>query len=482
VSPAYTVPILHSDSAVLERAFRAAVGDLLGNVRPWPDAEHPQTTAERSSTSAQRSDRGDASSRPCLLAGLHYDRPWTRDASINAWNGLSMMWPDVARNTLESVLQESDDGVRIGGQYWDAIIWATGAWHHYLVTGDRDFLSRAYEAACTTIRYFEATELDETDGLFRGGACFMDGIAGYPDRYRNPDWASGIPGWADRHPQMRHPSGEGFPAKALSTNLLYWNAYRVLPQMAHALDREADVDWDERARRLAAAIEHGFRGHERSTLRYLVDPWGGCDRQEGLGWAFAIVLGFIDDEHMPMLVSNAHTTAHGIPSLWPDYERYQALGRGRYGRHGATVWPHVNAFWADACVRAGRRDEGFRELELLAHKADRDGHFAEIYHPDTGERYGGEQEAPSIRDFRTWVSEPRQSWCASGFVRMVLSVFFGLRVGSDGLSLDPWLPPGHERLSIEGVRFRGEPLDIAVQRRGGDVVALLNGRTERRTP
>jgi len=56
----------------------------------------------------------------------------TRDASINAWNGASLILPDVARNTLLSVLDRTDGGVRIGGQYWDCIVWTTGAWHHYL--------------------------------------------------------------------------------------------------------------------------------------------------------------------------------------------------------------------------------------------------------------------------------------------------------------------------------------------------------------
>ena len=39
---------------------------------------------------------------PVILAGLHYDTPWTRDAAINAWNGGSLILPEVSRNTLLS--------------------------------------------------------------------------------------------------------------------------------------------------------------------------------------------------------------------------------------------------------------------------------------------------------------------------------------------------------------------------------------------
>ena len=42
--------------------------------------------------------------------------------------------PEVSRNTLLSVLMRDPDSgrVRVGGQYWDAIIWAIGAWTYFL--------------------------------------------------------------------------------------------------------------------------------------------------------------------------------------------------------------------------------------------------------------------------------------------------------------------------------------------------------------
>ena len=441
----YKLPRLRSDSRELELAFRAAVGDLLGNVQPWTDGRTPI--------------------RECLLAGLHYDRPWTRDATINSWNGVSLLWPSLARDTLESALIQDKHGLRIGGQYWDAVIWASGAWNHYLVTGDQGFLKTVFDATRTSLALADEREFDPEDGLYRGGACFMDGIAGYPDRYLNPDWSSGIPGWADRHPDTRHPSGEGFPAKALSTNLLYMNAWRLLPEMAAELGHEIAAHWIDRAEELRSAVRKAFWDPGNARLRYLVDPWGGCNGQEGLGWALAIVCGLLTDEESTGLVARAHVTAHGIPALWPDYERYAGGDSpARYGRHGATVWPHVNAFWAEACATAGSRAAGWRELELLAGKVDRDDHFAEIYHPDTGRRYGGEQEDSGVRAIRTWRSEPRQSWCASGFIRMTTSVLFGAQPARDGLRFAPWLPEGLNRVAISGLEYRGHPLELELCR------------------
>ena len=92
-----TIPSLRTDNQTINEAFRIAIGDLMGNVQPFKDGllERPV---------------------PVILAGLHYDTPWTRDAAINAWNGASLILPEVSRNTLLSVLTRADGGVRIGGQ------------------------------------------------------------------------------------------------------------------------------------------------------------------------------------------------------------------------------------------------------------------------------------------------------------------------------------------------------------------------------
>ena len=113
------------------------------------------------------------------MAGLHYNRPWTRDSAINLWNGSSLIIPTVARDTLTSVLDNSKNNLRIGGQYW-AIIWVTGAWQHYLFTGDNQFLALAYKAGIHSIENLEATEFDPDDNLFRGPAVYGDGISAYP--------------------------------------------------------------------------------------------------------------------------------------------------------------------------------------------------------------------------------------------------------------------------------------------------------------
>ncbi len=143
--------------------------------------------------------------------------------------------PDVARNTLLAVLVRSGGKVRIGGQYWDAIVWVTGAWYHCLYTGDKCFLALALDVTKNSLEYFEQTEFDATDNLFRGPG-WSDGVTAYPDEYADAGGSSGILDWPTHNPGKMSRPGYGIPMKALSTNCLCYNACVTAEKMA-ALDQ-----------------------------------------------------------------------------------------------------------------------------------------------------------------------------------------------------------------------------------------------------
>ena len=393
------------------RALKIAIGDLVGNISPFKDGLLDEP-------------------RPCLLAGLDYDTPWTRDAAFNTWFGLGLLAPGVARNTLLSVLIREDDGkIRIGGQYWDAIIWAQGIWRYYLYTGDRTVLSTAFEAVANSLVYFEETEFDATDGLFRGGACFQDGVAGYPD-YFAPVGASysGIMNWVELSGSQRSHPGGGIPCKALSTNCLYFRAYQIAGLLARELGQAPDPAWHKKAVHLRAAINDRFWRENSGLYGYLIDAPGNDDRQEGLGLAFALLFGIADDAKAKRIFDKVYLSPHGIPCVWPTYKRYAQ--RSEFGRHSGTIWPQVNAAWALACHARGRSDLAERELSLLAEKACRDSEFVEVYHPETGIPYGGLQEEVSgqIEAFRVC---HRQSWCASGYIAMAVFCHLNIEISDD---------------------------------------------------
>ncbi|MDO8685105.1 MAG: hypothetical protein Q7J78_00370 [Clostridiales bacterium] len=65
----------------LNRTFRIALGELYGNIYPYKNGLLDKEV-------------------PVILAGLGYNTPWTRDASINTWNCGGLLYPEISKNTL----------------------------------------------------------------------------------------------------------------------------------------------------------------------------------------------------------------------------------------------------------------------------------------------------------------------------------------------------------------------------------------------
>ena len=89
-------PVLKTGKANLDKAFTLAVETLFKNT---PDS--------------------------LIKAGGAYGGEWTRDVSINSWNAAALLMPEKTAYSLWSVT--TDNRTFIGHQYWDHIIWVTGA-------------------------------------------------------------------------------------------------------------------------------------------------------------------------------------------------------------------------------------------------------------------------------------------------------------------------------------------------------------------
>lgn len=426
-----SLPCLETGQPLLDQAFRLALGCVAANT---------MTVQKGVLTEPQ----------PCLMAGLDYAQPWTRDAAINVYNAGAILDPVVAENTLRSVLEEQDGDTVIGGQYWDKIIWALGAERLWLVTGDQDFLRFAFGVIDRTLTQLEHDEQDSADGLFRGAAVYGDGVSAYPPKYRNPNLSSGIIRWPGLHPQEAAPVGGGLPMKALSTNCLYVEVYRILSRMAAALGLPGD-DYARKADMLKDAINRHFWNPSTGMYDYLC---GESDAQEGLGLSFAILFDIADEEQIASILAHVHVTEHGIPCVWPAFTPYDERG---YGRHSGTVWPHVQGFWARAMLKCGQHDRFCHELYTLAQHAVRDQQFAEIYHPEDGRIYGGWQEGGG--EYILWNSCNGQTWSATAFLGMVLDGLCGLT--PDGKPGIPYLPNGMQRLTLRNLYLRGKRTDLS---------------------
>lgn len=435
------IPVFKSDNPMINKAFRVAITDVIANVCPFKNGMLDEE-------------------KMCIIAGFGYTSPWTRDAAINTWNGTSLFISEETKNTLLSTLKKDDECVLIDGEYWDCIIWAIGAWQYYICTGDSEFLTLALVAIKNTLKHLEETEFDEMLNLFRGPACYGDGIAAYPDAYLGSG-QSGIIEYVRDHPENLADKGVGIPMHVLSTNCLYYYAYKLVGSMSDELNLEHDFTYDEKAENMKIAINKHFWLEGQKTYRYIVDDFGDCDYQEGLGISFAILFEIADEEKIKNIFEKVKITPQGIACVWPSFSRYLLPDGTGYGRHSGTIWPHVEAFFADAACKCGYNKMFENELKLLAARAVRDGHFAEIYHPYSGFIYGGRQE-----QWGTGIINcdniPKQTWSATGFLRLIFFNLFGMNITKDGITFNPTLALGVTEMSVENISYRGNMLNISV--------------------
>ena len=451
------VPYFYSDSKMLNRAARIAVGDIAGNCMPY-QAGLLQEEAT------------------CIMAGLDYDMPWTRDASINVMNALCLMDPETAKNTLLSVCEQREGRYYIIGQYWDRIIWAVGAWQYYLVSGDRDFLTLSADAIANSLEEMEQAEQDGATGLFRGAAVYGDGVAAYPDRYaRTIDHNSGILDWPQVNPAARAKQGYGLPMKALSTNCVYYAAYRIEEAMCRLLARDGSV-YGQKAQALGQAINRRFWNEKTGRYDYLLDEEGGCDAAEALGLSFAMLFGLADEQKADSIAAHTYVSQQGIPCVWPSFDRYR-IG-DNYGRHSGTVWPHAQGFWGMAMLRSGHQKAFEKELFTMAHRALTDAQFAEIYHPVSGTIYGGMQE-DGENGLRVWKSCEKQTWSATGFWSLIYYGIFGLQFGEESVTVRPCLPTSIDHAELKNLPYGDMMLTLIVDRGGNGPSSAVISREQK---
>lgn len=446
-------PYLITDNEKINTAYRMAMGTLVSNILPFRDGI---LTEEK----------------PVIIAGLGYDTPWTRDTAINIWNCGGFLCPDVSLNTLQSVMGKNEKGYFIDGQYWDAIIWVTGAWNYYLYTGDKEFLSMAYEASVNSLEFFEDTEFDSEIGLFRGAACYGDGVAAYPDIYASHGF-SGITWFPTECPELCADKGVGTPMFALSTNCLYYGAYVLVDKMAKILGKPQL--YADKAEAIRKNINEVFWNEGKGTYNYLHDPFGGCDYQEGMGIAFVILYGVADEEQIKKVLKNAHVTPHGMPCVWPTFERYIINDPEKdFGRHSGTIWPHIQGFWADAAAMTGNSEIFDNEFKAQTDNAVDNYQFAEIYHPMTGEIYGGWQEDNQDGIFLSY-PQPHQTWSATAYLRNVYMNLLGMKFEEDGVRFSPVKTKLLNEIKLLGFRYRGAVLDICITRTQEDSCFMIDG-------
>lgn len=456
----FMLPVLKTGNEQIDKAFRIALGDIVGNILPFKDGllENEENV---------------------FIAGMDYNTPWTRDAAINTWNGCGLLFPEISKNTLFSVLKQEDSKIVIGGQYWDAIIWVIGAWWYYIYTGDKEFIDFAFGVSQNALKYFESREFDKDLHLFRGAACYGDGVGAYPDVYLNTNGHSDITYWVEANPKKAAKEGFGLPMFALSTNCLYCKAYEITHLMSLEINKPCKSNWKQKSEDLKKAINKNFWNEDKGRYNYLVDSFGGSDFQEGMGQSFALLFNIANEEMKTKLFDNTYLSDFGIPCLWPIFQRYKNLGDTIFGVHNGSIWPHIQAFWAEAAVKANKQDVFFRELSSVAKNVCRDKQFGEYYSPFTGKIEFGHQEGWYMYpryEIHEWEPASRQTWSATAYIRMILYGLLGMEFNVNEINFKPNLPENMNNVSFKNLRYRNMILNLTIKGNGRNIKSYtING-------
>jgi len=420
-----------------------------------------------------------------LKAGGNYGGEWTRDIAINSWNAASLIRPDVAEHSLWSV---TNNRQTIGHQYWDKIIWVIAAWNHYLMTGNEQFLTQAYECSKNTMVQLEDSVFDQQYGLFTGPAVYQDGITAYDEPIYDPnrDNISYV---------LDHPNSHTI--KCLSTNAVYYEAYLLLAEMAKIKEPGATKTYLKKA----AALKKNFRKHlynkETGKLYYLIDHTGKKhEYTEALGVAYAIMFGLVSKKEAKVIISNIYQSENGIPCVYPSFPRHAP---DKPGRHNVMIWPHVNMFYASACATVGEKETFWFEVKKtaeLAINADKalkgtedgaqdakanakaapgkpKGNFHEIYTIE-GIPFGGYQCS------HPWPPLNHQTWCATGYLRAFYYHVCGMQPSVKGMNFAPIGMYDGSEVTLKNITYRKAVLNITVRGNGGKVKkCTINGVTSK---
>lgn len=396
-----------------------------------------------------------------LKAGADYGGEWTRDISMNSWNAVSLLRPEIAEYSLWSV---TNSHTSIGHQYWDKIIWTIAAWNHFLITGDEAFLKEAYECCQRTMRELEDSCFDRKYGLFMGPAVFQDGIAAYEEPIYDVRWDTIYSGVVN-YPNSR-------TIKCLSTNAVYYESYVCLAEMAGILQPKMAKVYLKKAETLKRNFRKHLYNSEEAKLYYLIDHTGKKHEfQEALGIAYAIMFGLVSESEARDILSKVYVSPFGIPAVWPHFQRYNDE---MPGRHNVMVWPQVNMYFASACAQVGDYEKCYFEMDNLTrlatqHDSDGEVNFHEIY-TTQGVPSGGWQGSWQ------WPPLNHQTWCATGYLRNYLYVVAGMDFQVDGLHFRPIGIPSGE-VVLKDIHYRNATLNIVVRGCGTQLASCtINGK------
>lgn len=376
-----------------------------------------------------------------LRTGAEWSGVWTRDISYSIYLAFAYHEPEIAKISLmkkvnrDRIIQDTGSGGA-----WpissDRTVWALAAWEVYKVTGDEEWLRQSYEIIRNTLEDDYKTIRAE-NGLYKGESSFLDWREQtYPKWMSNMDIAE---------------------SQNLGTNVVHYQAHRVLGKMAEALG-EPSEEYFNRAESIKNAIneqlwqeEKGYYGQYLYGRKFM----NLSERYEALGESLAVIFDVADENRSERIISESPLTAYGATSIYP-----QIPGIPPYHNNG--IWPFVQSYWNLAAAKAGNE-------AVLNHG------LAAIYRPAALFLSNYENFVAETGDYKgTEINSNRMLWSMAGNLAMVHRLFMGMQFEKDGLAFHPVIPGSYAGTkTLKNFPYRDAILNITVTGYGNETEEVL---------
>ncbi len=373
-----------------------------------------------------------------LRTGAKWSGVWTRDISYSIFLAFAYHEPEIAKISLLKKVKRSriiqDTG---SGGAWpvssDRTTWALAAWELYKVTGDKNWLQKAFEVIRNTLEDDYKTLYCEETGMYRGESSFLDWR-----EQTYPKWMS---------------NKDIFLSQNLGTNVVHYQAHRIAEMMATELG-EAHEKFAQRAEMIKKGLnkhlwvpEQGYYGQYLYGRTYQKQS----PRFEALGEALAIIFNVADKEKTKEIVSSAPLTPFGTTCIYPQIPDIPPY-------HNNGIWPFVQAYWNLAVAKAGNE-------KVLNHG------LASIYRPAGLFLSNYENFVAENGDYvGTEINSHRMLWSMAGNLAMVHRVFMGMSFETDGIRFKPVIPKGYDgKKVLRNFKYREATLSITVEGFGNKI-------------
>lgn len=375
--------------------------------------------------------------------GKEWSGVWTRDISYSIILSMAVLQPKVA---VYSLMHKVKDGRIIqdtgtGGAYpvsSDRMIWAVAAWEVYKVTGDKNWLIKAYKIIQKSAGDDVLNVYDKQTGLVRGESSFLD-------------WRE------ETYPKWIQPA-DIYESECLGTNVVHYQMNKVLAAMSASLnDPSFASKYTQRANTIKKGIQENLWLPEKGYYgQYLygrnfkaLSP-----RSEALGEALAVLFDAADPGRQQSVISNTPVNGFGIPCIYPQIPAILPY-------HNNAVWPFVETYWAMASAKAGNEASLIRAIGA-------------IYRPAALFLTNKENFVASDGDYAgTQINSSNMLWSLSGNIALVYKVLFGIHYNESSLEFKPFVPQalaGERRL--EHYKYRKAFLNISMQGYGNQVKSI----------